>query len=126
MLLNFMSTFSYEVQHPMNRMVGKWNGWYESGKKMYESDSDDSGNGTYTEWYENGQKKEEGKINSMGMKDKQIVYREDGSTITDSNDIFQNDMNNTLKNMENDYNNNSKDLGLDTTFDDFLDIIRGK
>ena len=43
-----------------------------------------------------------------------------------SNDIFQNDMNNTLKNMENDYNNNSKDLGLDTTFDDFLDIIRGK
>ena len=24
------------------------------------------------------------------------------------------------------YNNNSKDLGLDTTFDDFLDIIRGK
>ena len=82
--------------------------------------------GVHTEWYENGQKKEEGKINSMGMKDKQIVYREDGSTITDSNDIFQNDMNNTLKNMENDYNNNSKDLGLDTTFDDFLDIIRGK
>ena len=31
-----------------------------------------------------------------------------------------------LKNMEDDYNKNSKDLGLDTNFDDFLDIIRGK
>ena len=59
----------------------------------------------------------------MGMKEKQIVYREDGSTITDSDEIIQNDMIKTLKNMEDDYNKNSKDLGLDTTFDDFLDII---
>jgi antitoxin component YwqK of YwqJK toxin-antitoxin module len=113
-------------KHPMNRMVGKWYGWYESGEKMYESDSDDSSNGTYTEWYENGNKKEEGRINMMGMKEKRMVYTEDGRTITDSDDIFQNDMNKTLKNMEDDYNKNSKDLGLDTTFDDFLDIIRGK
>ena len=62
----------------------------------------------------------------MGMKEKQIVYREDGSTITDSDEIIQNDMIKTLKNMEDDYNKNSKDLGLDTTFDDFLDIIRRK
>ena len=112
-------------KHPMNRMVGKWYGWYENGEKMYESDSDDSSNGTYTEWYQNGQKKEEGKI-KWGMKEKQIVYREDGSTITDSDEILKNDMNKTLKNMEDDYNKNSENLGLDTTFDDFLDIIRGK
>jgi antitoxin component YwqK of YwqJK toxin-antitoxin module len=112
-------------KHPMNRMVGKWYGWYESGEKMYESDCDNSGKGTYEEWFQNGQKKEEGKINIMGMKEKQIVYREDGSTITDSDEIFQNDMNLTLKKMENDYNKNSKDLGLDTNFDDFVNILRG-
>ena len=113
-------------KHPMNRNVGKWYGWYESGEKMYESDYDDSGSGTYTEWFENGQKKEEGKINSIGMKEKKIVYNEDGSTITDSDEIINNDMNKRFKKMEDDYNKNSKDLGLDTTFADFLDMIRDK
>ena len=60
------------------------------------------------------------------MKEKKIVYNEDGSTITDPDEIFNIDMNKTIKKMEDDYNKNSKDLGFDTTFDDFLDIIRGK
>ena len=44
------------------KRIGLWTFWYENGKKMYESDCDDSGKGTYKEWYQNGQKKEEGKI----------------------------------------------------------------
>jgi len=35
-------------------------------------------------------------------------------------------MNKRFKKMEDDYNKNSKDLGLDTTFADFLDMIRDK
>jgi antitoxin component YwqK of YwqJK toxin-antitoxin module len=113
-------------KHPMNRMVGKWYGWYENGEKMYESDSDENGNTTYTEWYKNGQKKEEGTLDILGMKRPNIVYDKDGSTTTDSNDIFKKNLEETWNKTKEDYNKNSKELDLDTDWDDFINMLREK
>ncbi|MBK7884856.1 MAG: hypothetical protein IPJ81_14520 [Chitinophagaceae bacterium] len=62
--------------------VGKWSGWYESGKKKFEGqyydDIPDVKDGTWTYWYENGKQLKE-TIYDQGALQKQTNWYKNGN-----------------------------------------------